>query len=256
VVSDLRTSLDLLLEEVLSSEAADYRELLLAKHVYVNGRLARLYGAKLPADAPFQKISFEQEGRAGVLTHPYLMSSFAYTSTSSPIHRGVFLARSVLGRVLRPPPEAVAPLAADLHPDLTTRQRVSIQTQAESCRSCHGMINPLGFTLEHFDAVGRYRNEEKGKPIDATGSYESGSGQTVRFSGVFDLAAYLKSSGEAQSAFVQQLFHYLVKQPIGAFDQEELTELRRYFVEHDFNIRKLAVEIVASSALTSRVEKR
>ena len=118
MVSDLRTSLDLSLADVLGSEAADYRQLLLAKHVYLNGRLAALYGAKLPADAPFQKVSFEQEGRAGLLTHPYLMASFAYTSTSSPIHRGVFIARSVLGRVLRPPPEAVAPLAADIHPIL------------------------------------------------------------------------------------------------------------------------------------------
>ena len=148
-----------------------------ADYVYLNGRLAPLYGAKLPADAPFQKVSLEQEERAGLLTHPYLMASFAYTATSSPIHRGVFIARSVLGRVLRPPPEAVAPLAPDLHPDLTTRQRVAIQTQPESCRSCHGMINPLGFTLEHFDALGRYRKEEKGKPIDATGSYETRSGE-------------------------------------------------------------------------------
>jgi hypothetical protein len=255
VVSDLRTSLDLLLDEVLGSEASDFRQLLLTKHVYLNGRLAQLYGANLHADAPFQKVSLEQEGRSGLLTHPYLMASFAYTSTSSPIHRGVFLARSVLGRVLRPPPEAVAPLAADIHPDLTTRQRVSIQTQPEACRSCHGMINPLGFTLEHFDALGRYRKEEKGKPIDATGSYETKAGETVKFSGVKDLAAYLTSSSESHSAFVQQLFHYLVKQPIGAFDRQELPELRRFFVSHDFNIRKLAVEIMASSALTPRISK-
>jgi hypothetical protein len=255
-VSDLRTSLDLLLEDVLNSEAADYRQLLLAKQIYLNGRLAGLYGAKLPADAPFQKVSLEQEERIGILTHPYLLASFAYTATSSPIHRGVFIARNVLGRVLRPPPEAVAPFAADIHPDLTTRQRVSIQTQPESCRSCHGMINPLGFTLEHFDAVGRFRKEEKGKPIDATGSYETRSGESVKFSGVHDLAVYLTTSGEAHSAFVQQLFHYLVKQPIGAFDREELPELRRFFVAHDFNIRKLTVEIMASSALTPRVERQ
>jgi hypothetical protein len=256
VVSDLRTSLDLLLEDVLSSEAADYRQLLLAKQLYLNGRLAGLYGAKLPADAPFQKVSLEQEERLGILTHPYLLTSFAYTATSSPIHRGVFIARSVLGRVLRPPPEAVAPFAADIHPDLTTRQRVSIQTQPESCRSCHGMINPLGFTLEHFDAVGRFRNEEKGKPIDATGSYETRSGESVKFSGVHDLAVYLTTSGEAHSAFVQQLFHYLVKQPIGAFDLEELPKLRRFFAAHDFNIRKLTVEIMTSSALTPRAERQ
>ena len=118
------------------------------------------------------------------MTHPYLMASFAYTANSSPIHRGVFIARSVLGRVLRPPPEAVAPLAPDLHPDLTTRQRVTLQTKPESCQSCHGMINPLGFTLEHFDAVGRYRKDEKGRPIDATGSYETRTGEMVKFEGV------------------------------------------------------------------------
>ena len=202
-----------------------------------------------------RRFRSSKKERAGLLTHPYLMASFAYTATSSPIHRGVFIARSVLGRVLRPPPEAVAPLAPDLHPDLTTRQRVAIQTQPESCRSCHGMINPLGFTLEHFDALGRYRKEEKGKPIDATGSYETRSGETVKFSGVRDLAAYLTTSGEAHSAFVQQLFHYLIKQPIGAFGRQELPELRRFFVAHDFNIRKLMVEIMASSALTPRGEK-
>ncbi len=256
VVSDLRTSLDLFLEDVIGSEASDYRQLLRANYVYLNGRLAPLYGAKLAADAPFQKVVLEQQQRSGLLTHPYLMASFAYTATSSPIHRGVFIVRSVLGRVLRPPPEAVAPLAPDLHPDLTTRERVTIQTQPESCLSCHGMINPLGFTLEHFDALGRYRKEEKGKPIDATGSYETRTGgQAVKFTGSLDLAAYLASSGEAHSAFVQQLFHYLIKQPIGAFGPQELPELRRFFTAHDFNIRKLTIEIMASSALTPRREK-
>ena len=164
-----------------------------------------------------RRSHLEPRERAGVLTHPYLMASFAYTASSSPIHRGVFIARSVLGRVLRPPPEAVAPLAPDLHPDLTTRQRVTLQTKPESCQSCHGMINPLGFTLEHFDAVGRYRNEEKGRPIDATGSYETRAGEMVKFDGVRDLAAFLAGSEETHTAFVQQLFHYLVKQPVRAY---------------------------------------
>src|SRR5262249_23156531 len=128
-VSDLRNSLDLFLDDVIGSEAADFRELLNANYLYLNGRLARFYGADLPPAAPFQKVVRQPRERSGVLTHPYLMSSFAYTASSSPIHRGVFISRSVLGRPLRPPPEAVAPLAADLHPGLTTRQRVQLQTK-------------------------------------------------------------------------------------------------------------------------------
>jgi Protein of unknown function (DUF1592)/Protein of unknown function (DUF1588)/PA14 domain/Protein of unknown function (DUF1595)/Cytochrome C oxidase, cbb3-type, subunit III len=255
VATDLRTSLDLFLEDVISSEAADFRQLLRADFVYLNGRLSQFYGADLSAGAPFKKVYLDQHERAGVLTHPYLMSSFAYTATSSPIHRGVFIARSVLGRVLRPPPEAVAPLAADLHPDLTTRQRVMLQTKPESCQSCHGMINSLGFTLEHFDAVGRYRKDEKKQAIDSNGTYETRTGQIVKFADVQGLATYLAGSEETHTAIIQQLFHHLVKQPVRAYSVRTLPDLKRFFTDHDFNLRKLTVEIMATSALTSRGTK-
>jgi Protein of unknown function (DUF1592)/Protein of unknown function (DUF1588)/PA14 domain/Cytochrome C oxidase, cbb3-type, subunit III len=252
VASDLRTSLELFLDDVVWSDSSDFRRFLLADELYLNGRLARFYGAKLPSDSPFQKVKLIEEERAGLITHPYLMAAFAYTATSSPIHRGVFLSRGVLGRTLPAPPAAVAPLAPDLHAGLTTRERVSLQTSPKSCQMCHGMINPLGYTLEHFDAVGRFRKDEKGKPIDATGSYQTRSGETVTFTGARNLAAYLARSEETHSAFVQQLFHYLVKQPIRAYGAHELSELREFFVHHDFNMRKLMVETIASSALTPR----
>ena len=73
--------------------------------------------------------------------------------------------------------------------------------------------------------------------------------------GLRDLAAFLADSEETHTAFVQQLFHYLVKQPVRAFGYQELPELRRFFAAHDFNIRKLMVEIMATSALTPRADK-
>ena len=252
VVADLRSSLGLFLDDIIGGESADFRDLMNANYLYLNGRLARFYGADLPPDAPFQKVERKGNERSGVLTHPYLMSSFAYTASTSPIHRGVFLSRSVLGRVLRPPPEAVAPLAADLHPDLSTRQRVLLQTKPEACQSCHAMINHLGFTLEHYDAIGRYRDRENGRPIDATGSYETRVGNRVEFDGVASLASFLTASEETHTAFVQQMFHYLVKQPIRAFGPQELPTLRRAFAANQYNIRKLMVEIMVSSALVSR----
>ncbi len=114
------------------------------------------------------------------------------------------------------------------------------------------MINSLGYTLENFDAVGRFRKDEKGKPIDATGTYQTRTGETVTFTGARSLAAYLSGSEETHAAFVQQLFHYLVKQPVRAFGSQELDELRGFFEHHEFNIRKLMVETIASSALTPR----
>ncbi len=254
LANDLRTSLELFLDEIIKSDAADFRQLLLADGIYLNGRLAKFYGAikddaELPEDAPFQKIDLEPDQRAGVLSHPYLMAGFAYTGSSSPIHRGIFIARSVLGRSLRPPPEAVAPLAPRLQPDLTTRERVALQTKPESCQSCHAMINPLGFTLEHFDAVGRFRKEENGKPVNATGAYRTRNGDEVQFSGVNDLAKFLADSPETHSAFVEQLFHFLVKQPIRAFGSNTRESLRASFVKDNFNIHRLMVEIIVAAAL-------
>jgi cytochrome c553 len=249
IASELRTSLELFLDDVIWSDVSDFRQLLLADVLYMDGKLARFYGADLSADAPFQKVSLKSGERAGILTHPYLMAAFAYTGTTSPIHRGVFLARSVLGQSLRPPPEAFVPLPAELHPNLTTRERVALQTRPQACQTCHSMINPLGFTLEHFDAVGRFRDKEGPKPIDATGAYQTRSGKTVTFGGVRELASFLAQSEEVHEAFVEQLFHAVVKQPIRAFGPEKLAELRRSFADKQYNVRRLLIEIAATAAL-------
>ncbi len=248
-VSDLRTSLDLFLDEVTWSEASDFRQLLLADFVYLNGRLAKVYEVALPPDAPFRKVALGPEKQAGILTHPLLMAGFAYDATSSPIHRGLFVARSLLGKRLRPPPEAVTPLSPELHPDLTTRERIALQTRAESCMSCHSMINPLGFALEHYDAVGRFRSAEKGKPIDATGSYATAQGEAVRFKGARELGDFLSKSEETQAAFVEHVFQYFVKQPVRAYGHDRPETLRQEFVRNAYNIRKLLVEVAATSAL-------
>jgi hypothetical protein len=190
-----------------------------------------------------------------VLTHPYLLARFAYTSTSSPIHRGVFVVRGVLGRTLAPPPVAVAPLAPELHADLTTRERVTLQTSPDACQSCHTTINTLGFALENFDAVGRFRDDENGKPIDANGSYQTKDGSTASFRGARELAQFLAESEEAKTAFVEHLFHNLVKQPIRAYGPEAEAALKKTFADDGYQIRNLAVAIITASALPPAGEK-
>ena len=180
------------------------------------------------------------------------MARFSHRSETSPIHRGVFLARGILGQSLRPPPQAFTPLAPELHPDLTTRERITLQTQDDTCMSCHHIINPLGFTLERFDAVGRYRDSENGKPVDATTEYQASDGTTTRLNGARDLAEYLAHSDECHAAFVEQLFHHLVQQPVQAYGPTTLDDLCRSFAEHNFNIRHLAVEIMVASARQGR----
>lgn len=249
VAADLRTSLDLFLDDVVWGESSDFRQLLLADYIYLNGRLAPLYGIDRPANAPFEKISFDPAQRAGLLSHPMVLARFAYTANSSPIHRGVFVVRSLLGRQLRPPPEASAPLAPELHPDMTTRERVTLQTSPAACQSCHTMINPLGFSLERYDALGRYRTVEKGKPIDYGGYYQPLVGKKAEFHGARELATFLAGSQETQAAFVEQLFHYYIKQPVRAYGLDRPEQLRQSFAANAFNIRRLLVEIIVASAV-------
>jgi cytochrome c553 len=252
MVNDLRNSLELSLDEWLSSPTSDFRQLLLSDELYLNGKLAKFYGAELPENAPFQKVKLNADQRAGVVTHPFLMSTFAYTGASSPIHRGVFLVRGVLGVNLRPPQEAFSPIPEGLVPTLTTRERVSMQTKPQNCQTCHGMINGLGFTLESFDAVGRYRQVDNNKPVDSTGVYTSRSGETVKLKGPKDLGQFLANSDEVHQAFVEALFHHLAQQPVRAYGTTQLGQLRDDFVKSGFNAKKLVLDIATKTSLKGR----
>lgn len=249
VAADLRTSFELTLEHVVWSEKSDFRELMLTNEFFLNGRLARVYGELLPVDAPFQLVAMDYGRRCGILTHPYLLASFAYVDNSSPIHRGVLITRNLLGRTLQPPPAAFVPLAADLHPDLTTRQRVALQTSPAACQSCHGLINPLGFSLEKFDAIGALRAMENNKLVDASGSYVPRTGEEVQFAGARDLSRFLADSDESHTAFVQKLFQYMVKQPIRAYGPQALPDLLHTFEQNQFNMRQQMIETAVMAAL-------
>lgn len=257
IAADLRTSLELFLDDVVW-RTGDFRRLFTDDEVYVNGRLAPLYGATLDPDEPFRRLRLDDGRRGGLLSHPYMMSVLSYGSATSPIHRGVFLARTVLGNTLKPPQEAIAPLAPDQHPDLTTRERVALQTQAVACQTCHTMINPLGFALEEFDAIGRHRDSEtRGgtpKPIDPSGSYLPREGPEARFRGARELAAYVATSRDAQEAFVQRLFHALVKQPARAWGPDTLEKLRESLVASGFSVPRLLVDIMTVAARPPALE--
>ena len=254
--NDLRSSFEIFLESTAWSKSSDFKELMTSPTVYLNGRLAKLYGITLPIEAPFQSVPLDQDKRSGLITQPYILSKYAYLETSSPIHRGVIIVRSLLGRTLQPPPSAFAPTPPSLHPEWTTRERISNQTKPDACNSCHGMINPLGFTLEGFDAIGRWRKSESGKPIDTTGNYLARSGKLAKFANSAELARYIAESDEGQYAFVEKLFQHLVKQPVLAYGPRMLPNLAQSFADNRYSIRKLMAEIAVSSAISQQPANR
>ena len=254
LIVDLRESLDLFIEETVWSERSDYRQLLLADHMMLNPFLKEFY---LPSEgdshegksdlssvsAEFMRVSFPKDQRSGILTHPYLLSAFAYHNNTSPIHRGVFLTRNIVGRALNPPPMAVAFKDSDYPEDITMREKVTQLTSDTACMACHSIINPLGFALENFDAVGRWRTHEKTKPVDTLSEYLTEDGESIEVKKARDIAEFAAKNESAHTAFVSQLFHHFVKQPPAAFKPGALQSLRLQFEQDDFSIQKLITQM-------------
>jgi hypothetical protein len=247
MLADLRTSLSMFIDHVVWSDRSDYRELLQADYLLLNERLARFYG-KDPAGEGFQRVGFDPKERAGVVTHPYLLASLAHNKFTSPIHRGVFLTRNVLGITLKSPPMAIEFEDSRFDPSLTMREKVTEMTRDTSCMGCHSVINPLGFALEQYDAIGRWRTVDNNKPVDPASDLPTDEGEVVRLTGARDIADLAVRSEQGQRAFIRHFFHHLAKQEPGAFGPETMDALRNSFTSSEFNIRKLLADIAVASA--------
>ena len=253
VVMDLRTSLDLFAESIVWSEASDYRQLLLSDTILMNERLAKFYGQKVEAGAGFQPVKMDADQRGGVLTHPFVLATFSYTKSSSPIHRGVFVTRNILGLMLKPPPMAIAFMDDKFDPSFTMREKVTELTSKPACMSCHVTINPLGFSFERFDAVGRVRSTDNKKPVDPTSDYTTSDGNVIKLTGARDVAVHAAESLSGQTGFVRNLFQEMVKQPPAAYSPELLGQLTSRFRADKFHVRNLAVEVAVVAALRPTV---
>lgn len=248
VLADLRESLLQFINQVVWSEKSDYRELLQADYLLLNDRLARFYGQTV-AGSDFQRVSFDPKQRAGVVTHPYLLASLAYSRHTSPIHRGVFLTRNIVGMSLKAPPMAVAFEDSHFNPKLTMREKITELTRNNNCMSCHATINPLGFSLENFDAIGRWRTKDNNKPVNPVGEFANEDGKKVRLTGPRDIVNYVANNPSGHRAFIRHLFNHTVKQPIPAYGPKVLDALQSGFSASGCNIQKLLVDIAVIAAI-------
>lgn len=242
VLADLRASLLRFVDQVVWNGSSDYRELLKADYLLLNRRLGGLYGKTVDSD-DFQPVSFDPRERAGVVTHPYLLASLAYSKQTSPIHRGVFLTRNIVGMTLKSPPIAVSFDESHFNPSLTMREKITELTRNNSCMSCHAVINPLGFSLENFDAIGRWRTQDNHKPVDPVSEFSDEQGRTVRLTGPRDIVNHVADNPAGHRAFIRQLFHHTVKQPVPAFGPKVLDQLQAGFAASGCHIQKLLLEI-------------
>jgi hypothetical protein len=115
--------------------------------------------------------------------------------------------------------------------------------------SCHEVINPLGFSLENYDAIGRWRTKDNQKPVDPVGEFADEEGKKVRLTGPRDMVNYVADNPSGHRAFIRHLFQHTVKQQIPAYGPRVMDDLQKSFAESGCNVQKLLAEIAVVAAL-------
>ena len=138
---------------------------------------------------------------------------------------------------------------------MTMREKVTQTTKADSCMTCHSVINPLGFSLENFDSIGRFRKTDNGRPIDTSSEYLTVEGNPIHIKDPSTLASLAINSQSAHKRFVEMLFNQVAKQSIQAYGSGALSQLSEGFASSNYNIKYLLVEIAVVSALKGLEKK-
>lgn len=252
VGSSLRTSLLSFTDEVFWSEGATVSDLLSSPAIYVDQTIAPLYSLTAPA-AGFQRHEIPDK-RRGLLTQPGLLTLLSNANQSSPIRRGVFVRERLLCAPVPPPPPTVDNSPPDPDSTLTTRERFSVHTQDPECAKCHQQIDPIGFSFEAFDQLGRYRSEENGLPIDTSGALVTSGDAAIDgpVSGAFELGERLANSPAVTSCLLDKWFTFAMGRPRTLADQCTQDEARGRLAAGAGDLREMLVALALSPAFRMR----
>jgi hypothetical protein len=244
----------LFIRDVLQS-GGGLTELLTAPYAYVDDALASVYGlppsALPPAAAPggFRRVSFDPSQRQGLLMQVGYLASNAYSRSTDPIHRGLFVIRNLLCREIPdPPPGATTtPPPPTTRPIVTTRDEVSLVTGQSFCPTCHREINAAGFAFEGFDALGQRRSLDNGAAVDTQTTLVLDD-EPVDVPGPSELVERIARSREAHRCYTSRWLEFAYGRPLAKSDLPTLDAI----AAESRPIADIIVAIVLSPAFTSR----
>ncbi|HVJ20899.1 MAG TPA: DUF1588 domain-containing protein, partial [Polyangiaceae bacterium] len=181
--------------------------LLSAPFSYVDARLALLYGLPAPSGSGFQRVELDPARASGLLTQGALLATHSKANQTSPVQRGAFVRTRLFCTPPPPPPPDIVVRPPAVDPRLSTRERFAQHSSDPGCATCHELMDPIGFAFEHYDAVGRYRDVDGGKPVDAQGELV-GTDVAGTFDGVPELGQRLVASEDVRRCVATQWFRY------------------------------------------------
>jgi hypothetical protein len=222
-------------------------ELVTANYTFVNERLAKHYGIPNVYGNHFRKVTFDDRRRGGLLGQASILTVTSYPNRTSPVLRGQWLLENMLGAPPPPPPPEVPALdearTAAGRPR-TVREQMAAHRKNPACAVCHVRMDPLGFSLENFDALGRWRTTSDGAPIDASAELPDGQ----RFDGVSGLRELLAGhKDDVVRTLTEKLLAYAIGRSVEYYDLPAVRAIAREASEKDLRWSALVIAIVKST---------
>jgi hypothetical protein len=230
-------------------------ELIDGRYAFLNARLAEHYGLPPVEGDGLQRVELTDRNRGGVLGLGAVLTNTSFPMRTSPVLRGKWVLGEVLGAPVPPPPPDAGELPADDHQadGLTFRQRLEQHRSRPECASCHQSMDPLGFGLENFDAIGRWRTEQAGQPIDSSGTLPSGE----TFASPAELKEVLLSrKDQFVRNLTRKMLGYALGRGLDRFDECTIKEAIKALEANDFRSSVLLEQIVLSFPFQHRFAKK
>lgn len=218
---------------------------------FVNEPLARLYEIPGVQGSQLRQVRFSNDRRGGLLGMAAILTTTSYPRRTSPVLRGKWVLEQILGTPPPPPPPNVPKLPEDDKKlkDLTVRQRFEKHRSDKVCAGCHARLDPPGFGLENFDAIGRWRDQENGKPLDATGVMPDGRA----FNGAAEFRRILLDrKDQFLRTLCSRLLGYALGRGLELHDQPTVLRLEASLKTHDYHSEAMIIELVKSPTFRSR----
>jgi len=218
-------------------------DFMLADYSFPGKLMTAIYGEDLLEPAgDFTRVELAPR-RRGLLSMPAFLAGHSLISQTSPVERGLIVRSRLLCQDVSPPPPDVSTVPPGGPAGQTTRDRYAAHSSQPRCRACHQLMDPLGFGLEAFDLLGRYRTKEGDAPIDASGEIV-GTDVDGPFTGPAELAGRLMTSAQFRRCFVQQVWRFSEARPATLADEPELAALAGKFEEGQHRLDELLVAYV------------
>lgn len=231
----------------LLADNAPITDLLLADYTFVNATLAQHYELGGAAGEDFQRITLSGEGRRGLLSHGGLLSALSFPTRTSPVKRGAWVLGNLLCSEPPAPPPGVENLPMEPGAGTTLREQMEAHSNDPACAACHMQMDPIGFGLENYNAIGAWRDIDNGQPVDSAGVLPDGTA----FSGAYELAEILAANPKYAHCVAEKMFTYGVGRGVEYYDEPQL-ELLLASLGETFGFRDLIAELVLSPAFRMR----